>query len=718
MEVKKLTQVFVKALDILVNVGGMPTFLIIQRSLSIVLPLIMVGALGLVIRNFPFPGLLSVLDQKFGREWQIVFDNLISGTLGIVSLAILCTFSGTMAMVFNQKRKGPFISPIMATVVVLSCFFVVTAPESSASWTVIFSMDRGLLPALCIAATGCALFLRLSRFHFLQWPLGAVGHDPVVRDVLTVLPAAVVTILCFCLLRIILVVLGVADIHDSIRHLLFIPFRGVGDTIGFGLAYTGLSQLFWFFGAHGPNLLFPVEENILTPAVLANGAAISNGLTPHLIFTRAFFDVFTRIGGSGCTLCLISAIIFKSRDLGARKLCFFALLPALCNVNEPLLFGIPLVLNPVYMIPFLLTPLVQTLTAYFATLGGLIPYTTEAVNWTTPVFLSGFVATGSIAGSALQAVNLVIGVMIYMPFVRLADRLRERQGESILKKLLEAANCTNVSSRGLKIIDLPGEDGRFAKALGSDLESALSTGTQLYMVYQPQVSEKGRVVSGVEALLRWRHPAYGMISPPITVALAEDLGVIDHLGQFVLSEACTQRATWKGLVEDSFSMSVNVSPQQLKNPSFTKNVYCTLQKCGLASNMLELEITESTVLDPDDNTMTALQNLQKNGVRIAIDDFGMGHASLRYLRSFPVSTVKIDRSFTMGDAGLVNDHIVRSVVELSRTLGIATIVEGVETQDQLIRFTDIGCEQFQGYLFSRPLESEECIKFIRNFSKT
>ena len=154
-------------------------------------------------------------------------------------------------------------------------------------------MDRGLLPALCIAVTGCAFFLHLSRYHILQWPLGAVGHDPVVRDVLTILPAAVATILCFCLLRMILVVFGVEDIHDSIRKLLFLPFTGVIDTIGFGLAYTGLSQLFCFFGAHGPNLLFSVEENILTPAVLSNGAAISNGLTPHLIFTKAFFDVFT-----------------------------------------------------------------------------------------------------------------------------------------------------------------------------------------------------------------------------------------------------------------------------------------------------------------------------------------------------------------------------------------------------------------------------------------
>jgi EAL domain-containing protein (putative c-di-GMP-specific phosphodiesterase class I) len=314
----------------------------------------------------------------------------------------------------------------------------------------------------------------------------------------------------------------------------------------------------------------------------------------------------------------------------------------------------------------------------------------------------------------MQAVNLAIGTMIYIPFVRLADRLREKQGERMLKMLMIAACCSEISNRGTKLIDLSGESGRFAKYLASDLESALNKEGQLYLEYQPQISGSDLLVHGVEALLRWRHPVYGLISPPITVALAEDLGIIDRLGKFVLTQACIQRAAWKGIVDEFFCMSVNVAPMQLTNPVFTKSVTNALEENGLDARMLELEITESTVVDTDKNTMVALQNLQKHGVRIAIDDFGMGHASLRYLRSFPVTTVKIDRSLTIGNAGEVNDHIVRSVVELSRTLGFDTVIEGVETQEQLTRFSDMGCKQFQGYFFSKSLSGKECMIYILN----
>lgn len=713
MRKKKTTSTLSHTFDILEKWGNVPAFRVLQRSLSITLPLIIVGAFGLTIRYFPFPNFFLFLDKIFGQQWKIVVDNLISGTLGIVALVVLCTFSATMTMVVNQRRKSLLVSPAMATAVVLSCFFVITAPAESDSWTVLFSMDRGLLPALCIATLGCMIFLRLSQYKFLQLSLGSVGHDPLVRDVLTVLPAGIVTILCFCFIRLILVSFGILDLNDSIRNLLYLPFAGAGDNIGFGLAYTSLSQFFWFFGAHGPNLLFSVEENILTPAMVANSTAISQGMAPAFIFTKEFFDLFTRMGGSGSTLCLIAAVVLKSRDQGCRKLCFFALLPALCNVNEPLLFGIPLVLNPIYIVPFLLTPIIQTVTAYSATLAGWVPYTTETVSWTTPVFISGFVSTSSFAGAIMQAVNLVIGAVIYIPFVQLADRLRERQWKNILGTLMYAAESSGIKTSGNKILDISGEAGRFAKTLGNDLVSALHKGNQLYLMYQPQVSGKDQSVFGVEALLRWHHPVYGMVPPPITVALAEDLGVIDELGHFVLSTACIQRAAWKKDVADSFTMAVNVSPRQLANQSFPQKVLKTIQEKGLNPDMLEIEITESVVLEPNDNTMIALQNLQKKGVHIAIDDFGMGHASLRYLRSFSVSTIKIDRSFTLGDTDELNGHIVCSVVELSQNLGISTLVEGIETQEQLVRFSDMGCNKFQGYFFSHPLSSEVCRKFIK-----
>ena len=340
-------------------------------------------------------------------------------------------------------------------------------------------------------------------------------------------------------------------------------------------------------------------------------------------------------------------MFLKSRDKGLRNLCLFALLPGLCNVNEPLVFGVPLVLNPVYVIPFILTPILQAVTGYFATLTGLVPHTTQAVNWTTPVLFSGFVSTGGLSGPVLQVINMIIGVACYMPFVVMADRLRERQGEALLKRLRRAAAGSELKSKGTGLLDIPGEEGRFAKSLAADLKVALKKGEQLFLVYQPQVSDSGGFVSGVEALLRWRHPVYGMVSPEITVSIADELGLMDRLGMFAFAEACRQRAAWKTLVDSSFTMSVNVVPQQLLDPKFSSKVFGFLEKNGLTTEMIEIEITESYVLEPDEHSLKTLEYVHDSGIRIAIDDFGMGHASLRYLRSFPVSTIKIDRSLTM-----------------------------------------------------------------------
>jgi len=695
------------------RLGSQPLFLSVQRGLALALPLIMVGALATLLKDSPLPMLQGMLDGFWGPHWRIVCNNLISGSFGIASLAVLCAYSGVRTALHNQHHTDQVVSPTMTTVVVLSCFFLITAPAESNSWKTVFSMKHGFLIAVAVAAIASPLYLKLSRISFLQLPFGVVGHDPVVRDVLTVMPAGMTVILLFALLRLLIIIVGATNIHENLCSLLAIPFIRSGDHLGLGLAYAGLSQIFWFFGAPGPNILFFIEEHILVPAGLANAIAVAQGDMPHYIFTKSFFDVFTRMGGSGCTLALILAILIQSRDTGNRKLCLFALLPSLCNVNEPLIFAIPLVLNPVYVIPFVLTPLVQTLTAYTATTLELIPRTIESASWTTPAVFSGLIATGTLAGSIMQLLNLALGIALYLPFVRLSERLRERQGKRILEALLHAATSCAMGSGGRKCLDRPGEEGRIAKTLANDLERALARDDQLFLVYQPQIDAIGDQVHGVEALLRWRHPAYGLIPPPITVALAEDTDCINQLGLFVLSEACAQRAAWKGQVPDTLVISVNVAPQQMLDPLFTRNVLHILGKTDLDPNSLEIEITESTILEPDSSMINMLHHLRRTGVRVAIDDFGMGHTSLRYLRDFPVDTVKIDRSLTQEGQRGVNEHIVRSIVELSRTLGFMTVVEGVETTEQLQHFLRLNCRIFQGYLFSQPVSGEDCLAFIR-----
>ncbi len=699
-------------LDLLIESGNQPLFLAIQRGLVLVLPLIMVGALAILIRDFPSASVQQMLDAAFGPQWRIRCGNLIDGSFGIASLALLCALSGTMATLYNQRHSGPLVSPIMAAVVVLSCFFVITAPGDTAIWREHFSLNRGLLVAMGVATLGSWIFLRLARIEWLQLPFRMMGSDPVVRDVMTVMPAGMLTILCFGGLQWALTAAGVGDLYASTREWVGHPFTEAGSSLGTGLAYVSLSQILWFFGAHGPNLLFAVEEHLLIPAGLVNAAALQSGGEPVFIVTKSFIDAFARLGGSGSSLCLIIAILFASRDVGSRKLAVFALFPALFNVNEPLLFGIPLILNPSYLIPFLLTPVIQTLTAFGATALNLVPHTTTVMPWTTPPLISGFVATGSASGVVMQLINLALGTIIYIPFVRLSDRVREHRGKRVLSGLLRAAESSETGIGGRKCLDRPGDEGRLAKALAEDLALALKGNLQLFLEYQPQIGAKEDAVHGVEALLRWSHPIYGRVPPPVTVAIAEDMGLIDRLGAFVLAAACAQRAAWRGQVPDALILSVNVSPRQLLSPTFARTVIAVLEQSGLAPHLLELEITESTVLIPDRLALDSLRQLRGMGIRIAIDDFGMGHASLRYLQELPIDTVKIDRSLTCGGPGGLNEHIVRSINELSRSLGILTIVEGVELDTQLTRFLALGCDTFQGYLFSRPLAPGDCLRFI------
>jgi len=542
--------------------------------------------------------------------------------------------------------------------------------------------------------------------------MGSTGNDALIRDIMTLMPAGILTIMIFIFVRLFFVSVGINDLHEAFSSLISAPFMEMNEGIIWGMAYSALSQIFWFFGAHGPNLLFSVEESVLVPAAMSNIAAHVQGLTPEFVLTKPFFDAFTRMGGSGSTLCLIIAILWKSRDSSSRKLCIIALIAGVFNVNEPLLYGIPLILNPIYIIPFVATPVVQTFLAYIATISDIVPHTISLPVWTTPPLLSGYVTTGSIWGIIMQIVNIGAGLMIYSPFVVLFDMVQSRNMKRIMADLMKITQ--NFSSiNGKKCLNHPGETGRIARTLAQDLENVMHKDEQLYLEFQPVVNAAEKRIYGAEALLRWKHPVFGMIPPPVTVSIAEDSGLIGRLGLFVLREACSHRVSWTNMLDSEAIISVNVSPYQLSRPNFERQVMNILKYSGIDPGILVLEIVESSIMLPDNDTISIFQRLRELGVRVAIDDFGMGHASLRYLKEFPVDAVKIDRSLTEMSRDGVNDHIVRSIVELSRSLNFSTVVEGVETEEQLKHFLSLGCTTFQGYYFSRPLHGERFLEFIK-----
>lgn len=246
----------------------------------------------------------------------------------------------------------------------------------------------------------------------------------------------------------------------------------------------------------------------------------------------------------------------------------------------------------------------------------------------------------------------------------------------------------------------PGMDARAQarRLLEIDLRAAL-TRHEFELHYQPIHDLKTEAITAFEALIRWRHPLRGMISPMDFIPLAEETGLIGPIGDWVLRTACADAASWSREVR----VAVNLSPIQFKGSNLVQSVISALAASGLAPERLELEITESVLLQDNDATLDTLHRLRSFGVRIAMDDFGTGYSSLSYLHSFPFDKIKIDRSFIHGLATRQNSMaIVRAVAGLGKSMGISILAEGVETLEQLSLLRSEGCSEVQGFLFSRP----------------
>src|SRR5690606_17571054 len=223
---------------------------------------------------------------------------------------------------------------------------------------------------------------------------------------------------------------------------------------------------------------------------------------------------------------------------------------------------------------------------------------------------------------------------------------------------------------------------------------------ELRLMYQPLLGLRDDRVVCCEALLRWDHAERGSIAPMEFIPVAEETGLIVPIGEWVLQEAC--RAAAEG--PNEIRVAVNLSPMQFRNRRLFDTVQAALRKSGLPPSRLELEITESLLLADNEPTLDTLHRLRALGVRISMDDFGTGYSSLSYLRSFPFDKIKIDRSF-MRDLGLTDDSlaIIKAVIALGQSLGMETTAEGVETEEQLAAVRAQGCDEVQGFLFSRPL---------------
>lgn len=348
--------------------------------------------------------------------------------------------------------------------------------------------------------------------------------------------------------------------------------------------------------------------------------------------------------------------------------------------------------------------------AYFGggVFGALLPGASGPAEATAAVSgLLTAVAEPIHAGQHELFLTLSLGVAIYpTDGSRTADLLRS--AEAAMRQAADAGGDRwQFFHPGLN------EEQADRLLLDAELHRALQGG-QFFLEYQPQVAAADEEIVAVEALVRWRHPERGVLYPLEFIPVAEDTGVLTHIGEWILTEACEQGRAWQRQLDRPLRMAVNISARQLHDEALVDMVRRTLRATGFDAHALELEITETAAMRDARHTARVLGALRTMGVRVTLDDFGTGYASLSHLVRLPISSVKIDRSFVR-DLLSVPEHaaMAASVIALGRRLGLTVVAEGVETVGERGALRDEGCDAIQGYLYSRPVLAADCVELLR-----
>lgn len=694
-----------------------PVLRAFRHGVMLVMPLLLAAALALLVNNFPLLAYQNFMLDTFGESWKHPGSLLYNSTIEILALATCLSISTSMINMHNEQHTGDIVLPAIGSVTALSCLFIIMGPEVSAGGLFLpWAGIRGLFGALVITVCSCVLLLRLCRIKQLRMPFYSEGIDPILPNIFGTLLPVILTLLIFVLLRELLFLAGVESLHQAMYDALRAPFHDAMDSFGLGTLYAFLVQLCWFVGIHGTDLLDPITHQVLIKGMEANSFALNHQLPPPHIFTKYFYDVYVYIGGSGATLGLLLAIFLNSKDNGAKRIAGISIIPGIFNINELLIFGLPVVLNPAFLIPFLLAPLVLLVIAYLAVLAGIAPLPVYHIDWTTPPIINAYISTKSWQGVAMQIVNLIIATLIYIPFIRIADKAKVASRREAFVDLVNIAASNTRGLGGKRCTDRPDSAGALARALSNDMLRSLENDDGVIRLhYQPRVDLVSKTVPCVEALLRWVHPLYGPIPPSLTLAIAEDNKLTQRIDSRIMQLAFEQQHAWR---KDNIitAVSINLSEEQLQDPQFPSTLQELFIQHNLPPDSILLEVRESLALDPEARYLPALEALHALGVRIAVDDFGRGYQAISHVKRLPLAELQIDRALIKNVVNNTSSQdVISTIQELCFTMGVKTSAEYIENRDQLETLLELNFSTFQGYYFSEPVDALACGEFIRNF---
>lgn len=664
----------------------------IRDGLVMVLPVLLIGCFALVLQSLPINGYQNLLHTTLANTLLPFLDSIYKATFGLFSVYLLITISCNYSINWAKEVNFPLAGPIIA----LICFCVTVGLGNDYFDISLFGV-KGTFSAIICALISTRIFIAFQKSFKRKAAFFADGTDFMFNNALDVIVPSTLTISLFVIVNLLFVkIFQVSGFHEFATNITLKVFSFVENPVLISILYIILSTFLWFFGIHGSNVL----EDIASQYFVSASDAFLSGTSE--ICTKTFLDVFVLMGGCGTTLCLLIAILLFSKRRCNLSLSRMAFVPMIFNINEIMLFGFPIIYNPHLFIPFLLTPLVCFAISYLAVYLGLVPIPLLGVNWTTPVFFSGYLVTHSIRGVVLQFVNLLVGTLIYMPFVKMYDKRMESQSRLYLKELVRVLQESEISTVPVVLTEIRSEIGALAKNLALDLEQAIEK-KDFELYYQPQYNNKNMCV-GAEALLRWKHPIYGKMHPPLVIKLAEEMNLLKEFEKMIVEKVIEESSKMADCLGKGGKVSVNVTASTLQSEGFEDFLRTAIQNVDISKIDICLEITEQFALSFDAKVEKLLASIRKMGYKLAIDDFSMGHTSIKYLQTNQFDVVKLDGEIVR--SMLVSPHakeIISSIVYLSKSLNFSVVAEYVETEEQKSALEEIGCYSYQGYLFGEAV---------------
>lgn len=668
--------------------------IIVRRGLTMMIPLVLVGGIACALVNLPFVDYSSQFVQQYFGNIINILQYVHQGTFGIFSLAMVIAFSLSYGMEENE------------TVDKVAMYIIVALGAYGSQLNIGDNFDiesigtKGSFSAIFIALVSCYIYKKIKKSSVFNMRKYTTGMESICASALAAfIPMIIVVAVVMIFSRGLYYCFGVYNIHELFSKIICGLFDNLNNSFSSGILYTFLLHMLWTLGFHGSHLLEPVAQTTFANA------------TGEAVFSKSFFDTYVVMGGCGTTICVLLLILIFYRKDRMGNLAKISLPTVIFNLNEVLNFGIPIILNPIMFIPFLLTPVVIYTISYMSVAVGLVPQLVTEIPWSTPIIISGYVATGSIKGAILQIVCIVIGMCIYYPFLRLHSKMQKVYATDKIKQLVEELKKKEQENELPRFISRADSLGLISRMLVEDLKDAIQN-RKLYFMYQPQVDNNGRCI-GAEALLRWNHPSYGMIYPPLIIFLAKEGEILTDLEEYLFDMAAASIRRIEDEYDGDFKISVNITAKSLLwdvESCIEKN----LEKYDISAKRLWIEITEQDVISNSDIVIDKLKRLSEKGHTLLIDDFGMGHTSLIYLQHDFFKVVKLDGSLVKNICNSSTDQkIVSSVVELGRDLDVEVIAEYVETKEQRDKLKEIGCNWYQGYYYSKPVLFDEFLDYTR-----